>query len=349
MLYKLIIGAVSSAILSELYKKRRIALMAEGGTFANKLRKILNNDLRNFLLRNFDEEFLVKTITEKFNNNGKDINFIKKEEWDTLKKYFNSILEKDKKIKKSDEPKELDEILKKIGYKLVESKSYKDYCKYNKYFRKGEELCKFKDKNRIKKYRIFWLLKDGFENIKPKDKPNRHDEYSTSIMSFQVKPDGTEITQITSRYNHTVSNCDNLFNSNLENIHKGLTKAFNKAYGTKIPIIEPNLSYEFKDFVFREGKYIYYHTEVNGVKFGINTVISNSVIRYNPDNYYIWNNFIINTKTKKIEWDDKAMGYRDSFVDLFNNNVQKIIFVKSLEGVDDKDDDSVCYILKEYS
>lgn len=308
----------------------------------NRLKKMAGEDLAKFLARNFQQEKVAEIICQLFNNNGKDVKKVKKEDYPKLKKILNEQLCSEQKLKKSKgNIKHPDDILKAAGYSLFKSETFADFDQFERYFERNERLCKFNDSSRAKRNHVFWIVKDNADKIKRSETPTRQDEYSTSVCSIQISKDGRNVTQITSRYNHTVPGCDNTFNSNLNEIAKGLTQSFNKHFGFTI---NESLSIELDSFVFFDKKYCWYRREINGVKFGDNTIISNKLMNYSPDSYYIYDYFLINLKTKKIEWDDKMMDYRDGFVDVFNSSVKKIEFVKDIDEVDDNDSDEICYI-----
>lgn len=310
----------------------------------NSLKKIAGEELAKFLALNFNQEKVLEIIKELFNNNGRDIRNIKTEDFDRLKLLINS-LDKPEEIEQIKDTRTAIEILKEKGYQLIQTPTYESYLPFTKYFRNNEILCKFNDTSRAKNYNLFWIIKENIEEINPSDKPTRQDEYSTSICSIGISKDGRNITQITSRYNHSVNGCDNTFNSNLDNIAEGLTEAFNKDYNFNIN--KKNNLFEFDKYVFIDNKYVHYRQEINGVKIGNNTLVTDKIINFDSNTHHTYDYFIINLQTCKIVWNEEIYGNTiDGFVPYFNENVKKIVFVNSIENLEDNDD-SICYILKE--
>jgi hypothetical protein len=304
----------------------------------NKLKKICGENLSKFISLNFNPEHILPKIEKIFNNNGHDIRYIKESEYAVLKVMLNQESE-DKKVKTEKSPQEL---LSEVGYTLYRCPTFASFSKFKKYYKNGELLCKFNDSGRATSSHVFWIVKDNAKDIERSQNPSRQDDYGTSVCSISVSLDGRNVIQICNRYNHTVSGCDNTFNSNLDNIVNGLTDAFNKEFGFKINA--KNNRFEFENFVFRGDTYFYYSDEINGVKIGNYCTIGNEVKRFNKDHYYQWGNYFINLQEKKIIWDEVALGGSDGFVSYFNDTVKKIVFVKDHTEVDDLGSDEVCYI-----
>lgn len=309
----------------------------------NKLKKITGEKLSKYLILNFQQETILPIIKERFNKKGKDIRHIPESEYPILKNFLNDVINEPEEIEK---PKARDpyDLLESIGYRLYRCPQYSDFDQFKKYYRENELLCKFNDPQRASKYHIFWIVKDNAEEIKPAEKPSRQDEYGTSCCSISISKDGNNVTQICNRYNHNVPGCDNTFNSNLDNIIEGLTDAFNNKF--KFNIKKRKSSCEFTNFVEIDGVYAHYHTEINGIKIGNNTIISDKIINYPPDTHYTYDYFIIDLRKPEIIWDTSLLGSKDGFVDVFNNSVKKVVFVKDIHAVDDNDSDEICYIQK---
>lgn len=309
---------------------------------SKKVKKMTGEKVAKFLVLNFSEQVILNRIPKLFNREGKDVRYVKESEFPILKKLINLFDETESKEKPVE--KTATELLKEVGYTLYRCPTFESFEQFKKYYKSDELLCKFNDPSRAKRYHIFWIVKENALNIKAFNKPSRQDEYGVSCCSISVSKDGKNITQICNRYNHKVPGCDNTFNSNLENIAEGLTEAFNKEFNFNLNKKSSNC--EFTNFVSVNDVYAYYHTEINGMKIGNNCIITNEIKNYNPDIYYFWDYFIINLQTYKIEWDENSYGYVDGFVEIFNNSVEKIVFVKNIDEVDDGDSDSICYIQK---
>lgn len=309
----------------------------------NKLKKITGEKLSKYLILNFQQDIILPIIKSRFNKNGKDIQHIPESEYPILKDFLNDVINEPEEIEK---PKVKDpyDLLESVGYKLYRCPKYSDFDQFKKYYREGELLCKFNDSGRADRYHIFWIVKDNAEEIKPAKEPSRQDEYGTSCCSISISKDGNNVTQICNRYNHNVPGCDNTFNSNLDNIVEGLTDAFNNKF--KFNIRKKKSSCEFTNFVEIDGVYAHYHTEINGVKIGNNTIISDKIINYPSDTHYTYDYFIIDLRKPEIIWDTSLLGSKDGFVDIFNNSVKKVVFVKDIHAVDDNDSDEICYIQK---
>ena len=142
--------------------------------------------------------------------------------------YSQLVTEKDKK-EVTESPQEL---MDKAGYILYECHSEKDIQKFKKYYAKGEELCTFRG-GRLKSCHVFFAVKKNVDEIKREDfdEPKRQDEYGTSVISIQFSKGKYNTLSIKNRYNHTVDFPDSTFSNNLENIHEGLTAAFENKYG----------------------------------------------------------------------------------------------------------------------
>lgn len=111
-------------------------------------------------------------------------------------------------------------------------------------------------------------------HIKPSDNPEREDEYGTSVISIQILKTGGFIS-IKNRYNHTVANPDNTFNSNPDAIIYGLSDAlkhhFNVDYSSQLSQI-PRGYVLFGNQIFkyvREREDVYFGFDSAYVKNGI--------------------------------------------------------------------------------
>lgn len=140
-------------------------------------------------------------------------------------------------------------------------------------------------KQRFKDYYIINAVKkevDGDDkkpeeqwNIKPSDNPEREDEYGTSVISIQILKSGGFIS-IKNRYNHTVHNPDNTFNSNPDAIIYGLSDAlkhhFNVDFSSQMTQLPRGYTL-FNDQIFK------YVREIEDVYFGVDSAyVKNGVI-----------------------------------------------------------------------
>lgn len=307
----------------------------------NKIKKIIGEKNAQKLLLHFSGDFLEENLPKVFAipKEVRHIDFEKDENINKIKILFSQFYENKK--EETVINKTAKELLAEKGYILDDNiKKFSDYKKYKKYYEKDEELCKFRDKERCNHYRIFWIIKKNIDEIKRKDfigKEKRQDEYGTSCCSISISKNGKSITQICNRYNHTVSAPDNTFNSNLENIALGLTQAFNKDYGFNLG---KNSLVEFDNFFFLNGKYYHYNREINGIKYGENTI--NGKI-YDKNQFIIFDNFILDLKNKIIITADNT---RDAFVDIVNEKLKNgARIIISNKDIEDNDNDII--IVKE--
>lgn len=278
----------------------------------NKLKKKIGEKAYQYLTRNYSDDFLSEHLPKLFGLLT-DIRYIAEDEYPKIKKILNLQLEEKQEQKKP--TKTAKELLDEAGFDLHDNiREKKDYVVFKKYFNDDEKLCKFDSYDATSRYsRVFVITRKGFEDIERSSNPGRQDEYSTSIMTVGISLDKKNVAQITSRYNHTVSGCDNTFNSNLDNIVEGLTEAFNSDYNLEI---NAQQTVEFRNFYFTNKKYYHYHYEINGIKYGDNTI---NGVYYDPSEYLIFENLIFNIKEKHIKTFDKC---EDAFVDIVNEKLK---------------------------
>jgi len=228
-----------------------------------------------------------------------------------------------------------EELFEKAGYVLFKCKNNEDVLKFKKYYKGNEELCTFRDPYRIKNYHIFWAVKKNVDEIKRENflKPERQDEYGTSVISIQFSKDVNSTISIKNRYNHTVNNPDATFSNNLENIHKGLTNIFWKFYN--LNFINKDNSFKLPNYVLaRDGKFYRYNNEINNVYFCANNVViknGGEVCVYDKSRYEIIDYFLLDKREKTIKC---LLSEHDSFV----NNIKNIykIEIKKIENSTDK-------------
>ncbi len=158
-------------------------------------------------------------------------------------------------------------------------------------------------------------------------KPERQDEYGTSVISIQFTKDNSHTLSIKNRYNHAVENPDATFSNNLDNIIEGLTSSFAQYYGMKQKHIN---EFILSGYVrAKDGKYYKYNYEMNNIYYCPNNIIIDNfeVKRLLSDKTMLIDCFMLNLELKTIELYDKKLG--DSFVE----NIKKInkIEVKKFE------------------
>ena len=197
---------------------------------------------------------------------------------------------------------------------------------FEHYYARGEEICSFW-KNRVDDCRVWFAVKKNVDEIKRKDftHPERQDEYGTSVISIQFSRDAFQTLSIKNRYNHSVTNPDNTFNSNLDEIIPGLTDAFYRDYGVK-DTIRYQGSLKLDNYVLCDNKYYRFTNKLNNVFFCPNNIIidNHKVIKL-PDSQILVDYFIFDTQNKKVSvYFPEA---KDAFVDSVKN-------IKNIEFVD---------------
>ena len=157
------------------------------------------------------------------------------------------------------------ELLHRAGYSLVEyADTLEKQNAIRKYFAKDEDLCTFRDPNRHQNYYIINAVHRDVDKIKRSPKPERQDAYGTSVISIQIRKTGGFIS-IKNRYNHTVANPDNTFNSNPDNIIPGLTMALKAYFNVEFD----NSRVPLPDGMTRIGDHIIkYNYEIDNVYIG---------------------------------------------------------------------------------
>ena len=213
-------------------------------------------------------------------------------------------------------------LLKKAGYTAYVADTFKKQNAIRKYFAKGEKLCTFYDPYRYQKYYIINAVKENVDQIKRENfpYPERQDEYGTSVISIQILKTGGFIS-IKNRYNHTVSNPDNTFNSNPDNIIPGLSKTLEHYFNTSFT--------HFNDlpdnYIMLNNQIIHYTEEQQGFYFGdYYYVKAGRIYELNQDYQMMAGNFIIDLKNKKVlsPLVEPFVYPYDSFPDVLNAEIQ---------------------------
>ena len=169
------------------------------------------------------------------------------------------------KIVETGNPQNPFELLNKAGYDAYVADTLGKQNAIKQYFAPGEELCTFRDFNRYLNYYIINAVRKDVDKIKRSDfkNPQREDEYGTSVLSIQILKKGGFIS-IKNRYNHTVDNCDNTYNSNPDNIIAGLAEAFkhyfNVNFSTRTVLLP-------ECYVLISGQICKYNSEINNIYF----------------------------------------------------------------------------------
>ncbi len=167
-------------------------------------------------------------------------------------------------------------LLKKAGYDAYVADTLAKQNAIKKYFARGEELCTFNDPYRFENYYIINAVHKDADKLKREDflDPEREDKYGTSVISIQVLKDGGFIS-IKNRYNHTVENPDNTFNSNPDSIIPGLGDSIRHYFDVDFSSFDIPLP---KNFVLVNNQICKYTSEVNNIYFGNDFYIQDGVI-----------------------------------------------------------------------
>ena len=229
-----------------------------------------------------------------------------------------------------------DELLKEAGYILYECHSEEEIQSFKKYYASGEELCMFNG-GRLDRCFVFFAIKENVNEIKRENfpKPERQDEYGTSVISIQFTRDNSHTLSIKNRYNHRVNNPDSTFGNNLDNIIPGLTNSFDKYYGMHQSHLQGG--FEIPRYVkARDGKFYKYNYEINNIYYCENNVIIDNfeVKEYPHEQYIIFDYFILDLKNKLIQkyWND--MELEDSFPNTIGT-------IKDIKIENDKDNKNI--------
>ena len=225
-----------------------------------------------------------------------------------------------------------EELLKEAGYILYECHSEEEIQSFKRYYAPGEALCTFRG-GRLDKCFVFFAIKENVDEIKRENysKPQRQDEYGTSVISIQFTRDNSHTLSIKNRYNHTVNNPDSTFGNNLDNIIPGLTASFDKYYGLHQSHLQN--SFEIPGYVrANDGKLYKYNYELNNIYYCENNVIIDNfeVKEYPKEQYVILDYFILDLKNKKISLYDGLLH------DSFQNTISEIKDIKIENGKDNK-------------
>ena len=212
------------------------------------------------------------------------------------------------------------QLLDQAGYHAFEVHNLDEQNSIKRFFRQNEELCTFRDMHRYENYYIIHAVshdvwRDPYA-IQPAKNPQRQDEYGTSVISIQIRKTGGFIS-IKNRYNHTVINPDQTFNSDPDEIIDGLSAAlkayFNvdwKSTGVRLP----------NGFIQMGNQILKINFEINNCYIGDGFYThGDSIIDIDKNNqvqldYFIWDN------QQKMLFN--PLNERDTFPKTFNKFIQ---------------------------
>lgn len=220
------------------------------------------------------------------------------------------------------------QLLSDAGYEAFVVKTEQQKNSIEKYYRPNERLCTFGDPERhINYYMIHAIKKEvlGDDKLSPKkwhiqpsDKPERQDEYGTSVISIQIARSGGFIS-IKNRYNHTIANPDATFGNNPDNIIPGLSDALKKYFHVEFNTTNSQLPDNFR---MVNDQLVRFNYETNNIYFG-------------PDYYFS------GSTITKLKDDGSQLLFYDGFIlNMAHDNSQII----SVAGADSE----MCYALNKY-
>lgn len=211
------------------------------------------------------------------------------------------------------------ELLEIAGYELYECKNEREVQSYRKYYENNEELCTFYGK-RLETCYVFFAIKKNAEKIERSKftKPEREDEYGTSVISIQFSKKEPCVVSIKNRYNHTVTNPDATFGNDLDNIIPGLTYSFSKMMEQRgLVLNHSNIEHiNLPNYTMGlDGRLYKYNTEINGIYYCPGNIIidNGKVIKLDSERYLLLDYFIFDRKNKCVYVYDSKL--KDSFTD----------------------------------
>lgn len=233
-----------------------------------------------------------------------------------FKNYIYSFVDVEQERPKIKQKKSAFQLLDEAGYVLFpECQTEQDVQKFKAFYKEDEELCTFNG-GRLDTCRVWFAVKKDVENIKREDftKPSRQDEYGTSVISIQFTK-SSQALSIKNRYNHTVNNPDNTFNSYLDNIIPGLADAFEEDYGVRDSLIKKE-NFELPSYINVKGKFYRYNHEINDIYYCNNNIIIDNyeVKKLNNDSQILADYFVFDLKQKKVSYYDSRLK-EDCFIE----------------------------------
>ncbi len=220
------------------------------------------------------------------------------------------------------------DLLKKAGYNAFYVDTLEKQNSIEKYYSDSEKLCTFRDFERYKKYHIIHCVKENAEEIKRSDNPEREDDYGTSVISIQILKTGGFIS-IKNRYNHGVTNCDNTFSSNPDNIIGGLSQSIKHKYNADFSSKKVYLPEKYIDI---NGQIIKFNTEVDNIYYGDSFYFQDGkVFEIDKNKEIMFENYILNLQTKEIKTYSKGFhGFKHALDEEIKN--KKLQIIKNEKG-----------------
>jgi len=225
-------------------------------------------------------------------------------------------------IEETDEYKDPLELLAQAGYDAYYVHNLREQNAIEHYFAPGEELCTFFDATRFQRFYIINAVKKNVDEIKRRDflgREKREDDYGRSVISIQIAKDGSSIS-IKNRYNDAVANPDNTFNSNPDEIQKGLASALRKKFKVDFSSHAVTLP---SNYTLWNNRILRYHTWVGDSYIGADFVAcGDDITMIDKNTELILDHWIFNSKTREIK--DIAPDYYepDGFPEVLLNEIQ---------------------------
>ena len=192
------------------------------------------------------------------------------------------------------------ELLSDAGYNAYYVTNIDEQNRISKYFEPNEMLCTFRDPTRFQRYHIINAVKKNVSEIKREDfrgKEQREDAYGTSVISIQIATQGGFIS-IKNRYNHSIQNPDNTFNSNPDNIIKGLSSSLKKYLQVDFSSDEVSLPHYFINI---NNQIVRCHGEENNIYFADGCYAKDgNIFPLNKDTELMLDTCILNVKNRTL-------------------------------------------------
>lgn len=205
---------------------------------------------------------------------------------------------KNVKIKEKKEHQDPINLLDKAGYNAYVVHNLTEQNAISRYFEPSERLCTFKDEARFKRYHIINAVRKDVDKIRrcDFDNPMREDEYGTSVISIQILKSGGFIS-IKNRYNHTVSNPDNTFNSCPDKIIEGLSDAIKNYFNVDFSAQKTALP---EGYMLQNNHIIKYNYEHNNIYVGNGFYASDgNITEINKSSEILLDTVLFNLHTKE--------------------------------------------------
>lgn len=208
-------------------------------------------------------------------------------------------------------------LLDRAGYEAFYADTLDKQNSIRGYFEPNEMLCTFNDHARFRKYHIVHAVRKDAGNISRdafRGREDRQDAYGTSVISIQMMKKGGFIS-IKNRYNHAVASCDDTFNSNPDNIVRGLSAALKARFNVEFSVRQCRMP---TGYVLMGKHILKYHTEFNNIYYGDQVWGRDGLVHSvnRSAGHALFDEFVFDNKSKTLKAIDPHN--KDSFVDDFN-------------------------------